>query len=325
MSVYSFKSSFNICKHNNKIGNGITCRLCLQEQYNNNNKHSFIQQPRCSHGIIIGSNECWGCSYNKGFKQCCHNELESKCKICKWNQSCEQNKMCQHWVPVTDNCYICEREKKRQNHFHNETIKLQDNNFFEDRITQLKDYVNPNDVHKTYPMTINENMENKNLGNESTNIEKTEISGRGQNNRTKDSINGNINSFMKRSLDTIGFIEHNNNKNIWCNPISNNSFPNVHISDNDIDNIYLGISTRDRRKLDNTDFNSNLHLRRSMLQPDFRQGNRFYEEKPTNTRRESFRDLGNQNAQKFQTQTEQMYREMNYTKAYDNAAGINRG
>lgn len=316
MSFSRFDSSFTVCKHNNRIGNGTMCKLCLQENFS----QSF-QPSVCSHGIRIGSNECWGCSYEKGFKNCCHNEIESKCKICKWKQpSNEQKKMCPHWVLIEDNCYICKRENKRKDHFHNETIKLNNNNFFDDRISQLTDYVNPNNINKKYPITVND------FGNKSTNVAKIEISGREQNNRTKDYMNNNnINSFMQRSLDTVNFIEQNNNKNIWYNPISNNSFPTVHISDKDIDNTGLGISTRGRRKLDNTDFNSDLHLRRSMLQPDFRQGNRFYEDKPTNTRRETFRDMGNQNARKFQSQTEQLYRELDYTKAYDNAAGINRG
>ena len=68
-----------------------------------------------------------------------------------------------------------------------------------------------------------------------------------------------------------------------------------------------------------------LHLKRSMLQPDLRQGNRFYEIKPENTRRENHRGIGNENARKFQNQTEEMYKDMNWSKSYDIAAGINRG
>lgn len=269
----------------------------------------------CSHGNLIENNNCWACSYNNNYKQCNHNILENKCNICKWNKSnisTNTSNICQHWIPVSKKCYICEREKKRLSHFQNETIKLNENNFFGEK-SQFHNYINPNTTNKTYPKTENDNIHNA----------RREISGRDFNNRTKDMNNNNINSFMRRSLETVGFIE-NNNKNIWQTSLINNSFPNIPIS-NVNENSHLGISTRGTRKLDSTDFNNNLHLRRSMLQPDFRQGNRFYEDKPFNTRRDSYRDVGNQNAKKFQDQTKQMYSEMNYTKAYDKAAGINRG
>ena len=80
------------------------------------------------------------------------------------------------------------------------------------------------------------------------------------------------------------------------------------------------MNTRKTKKTNECD----LHLKRSMLQPDFRHGNRFYEIKPTNTRRENYKGIGNDNARKFQDQTEEMYKSMNWSKAYDNVAGIGR-
>jgi hypothetical protein len=124
---------------------------------------------------------------------------------------------------------------------------------------------------------------------------------------------------MNRSLDTINFMK-NNAQNMWSNPIINNSF--IQSQGGNLENSTYGITTRGNRKLD---YKEDLHLRRSMLQPDFRQGNRFYEFKPENTRRESYRDAGNKSAQEFQNQTQQMFNDMNYTKAYDQAAGMNRG
>jgi len=322
MSFASFKPSFQTCKHNIQIGNGIVCYSCTREKSENitHHKHATFKPSVCSHGIALGNGQCWGCAYDKGFKQCIHNKVESKCDICKWKQvSIDKpkkpigQKMCPHWVSIHEECYVCARDQERKKYFHNGNVKIRETgNFFGNRIIDPKDYVNPNDIKKKYPSTSNRN---------STSDAKVEYSGRSQNNRSKN----NVNSFMQRSLDTVGFIEQNNNKNIWSNPIANNSFPAVHISENEIENTYLGISTRGNRKLDNTDFNSDLHLRRSMLQPDFRQGNRFYEDKPTNTRRDSYRGLGNESARKFQNQTEIMYQEMDYTKAYDRAAGINRG
>lgn len=275
-----------------------------------------IVSSTCRHGFSLGSNTCLGCSYDKNYKKCKHNQIESNCRLCNINKYKTVQKVCQHWNSITDECYSCEREKKRLNHFQHETIKLNENNLFNDTNT-MKDYTNPYNINKNYPQTVNNNR---------TNIEaKNEISGRENNNRTNDMINGNINSFMKRSLETLDFIENNNNQNLWHNPIINNSFPNFYFSNDDNHNTTMGISTRGGRKLDDTNFNNNLHLQRSMLQPDFRQGNRFYEDKPSNTRRDSYRGIGNQNVLKFQDQTKKMYNDLNYTKAYDTAAGINRG
>ena len=135
-------------------------------------------------------------------------------------------------------------------------------------------YINPNNIIKKYPKTVNNDSINR-----------------------KDN---NINLFMQRSLDTFNFIENNNSKNIWKNPIHNNSFTNNLFKTNEVENSYLGISTRRKKKLEETELNSDLHLKRSMLQPDFRTGNRFFEYKPTNTRRDNYKDIGNQNAIKFQ-------------------------
>jgi len=336
MSFATFKPSFQTCKHNIQIGNGNVCYSCAREKSESTFKPQTHLQTHpktqlqatfkpsvCSHGIALSSGKCWGCAYDKGFKQCIHNKVESKCNICKWKQvSADEpkkpigQKMCPHWISIHEECYVCSRDQERKKYFHNGNVKIRETgNFFGDRIINPKDYVNPDNIDKKYPSTSN--RDSQNLSSEA----KAELSGREQNNRSKN----NINSFMRRSLDTVGFIERNNNSNIWSNPIANSSFPTVHIANNEIENTYLGISTRGSRKLDNTDFNSDLHLRRSMLQPDFRQGNRFYEDKPTNTRRESYRNLGNENARKFQNQTEKMYKEMDYTRAYDQAAGINRG
>ena len=258
-----------------------------------------IKNCKSSFENDTNSGKYWETLYDKNLKKCYHNKIESNCKICKWKTINKSNctEMCPHWISIHEKCYVCERENKRKKYFHNNNIKIKETKNFVD--INRNEYINPNDINKKYP-SMSENY------------------------KTKDNEK-NINSFMKRSLDTINFIQRNNNSNIWANPIANSSFPSVHISNKEIENTYLGISTRGSRKLDNTDFNNDLHLRRSMLQPDFRHGNRFYENKPTNTRRESYRRLGNENVRKFQDQTEKMYKEMTYTKAYDKAAGINRG
>ena len=334
MSFSISTQNIKMCQHNLPFNkNGIpSCNICINLQ----NKNNFTQSI-CSHGIKSIDNNCWACSYDKNNKKCFHNIIESDCNTCKWKQISHQDQhsqktqditlkkksqgVCPHWISLTDDCYICNREKERNKNFHNSNIKISDsNNFFDDRISQLSNYVNPDSSNKQYSKL--ENSMNNSLYDKATNDNSKEISGRELNNRSKET---NVNSFMKRSLDTVGFIETNNSKNIWYNPIANSSFSNTHLSENDIESNYLGITTRGSRKLDDTNFNGDLHLRRSMLQPDLRQGNRFFEFKPTSTRRESFRNVGNESAIKFQNQNEEMYKKMNYTHAYDKAAGINRG
>ena len=174
-------------------------------------------------------------------------------------------------------------------------------NFFEQNIIQSKQYISPN-INPVYPSVINEWKPENSLinlqGSTSNCIE--------QNNR-KNITRENL--FMERSVQSIPFI--NNSKNIQSHQISD-SFQN---------DTNLGINTRSLRKMDDCD----LHLKRSMMQPDIRHGNRFYEIKPTNTRRDNYRGIGNENVMKFQNQTEKMYRDMNLSKSYDIAAGMNRG
>ena len=204
--------------------------------------------------------------------------------------------------------------KRDYNSYYSSNFNSRDiNDFCENQINESKEYLNPNNMNISYPNVTNE-WKNENVNNADNNC-------REQNNRTK---MGNINSFMERSLQNVNFIDSNNSKNIWSNPIANNSFPNFYTTDcNSIDNDdinYLGMNTRKTKKTNECD----LHLKRSMLQPDFRHGNRFYEIKPTNTRRENYKGIGNDNARKFQDQTEEMYKSMNWSKAYDNVAGIGR-
>ena len=282
-------------------------------------------EKKCPHGILLGSaTKCWGCIYiqNQPTVMCYHNRLASDCYECvaqktqqeifKYHRNNKTNpnnlqQTFQPSIPLNKNNNFNNGSKKE----NKSNFNIRDiNDFCENQILQSNEYLNPNNTHNVYPTVINENINSK------------ENNCREQNNRTK---MGNVNSFMERSLQTVNFIDNNNSKNIWSNPISNNSFQNFHINDgNTIDNdeaTYLGISTRNTRKMDDGD----LHLKRSMLQPDFRQGNRFYEIKPANTRRENYRGIGNENARKFQTQTEEMFKDMNWSKSYDIAAGINRG
>ena len=125
-----------------------------------------------------------------------------------------------------------------------------------------------------------------------------------------DNKRNNVNSFMERSLQTFGFINDNNSKQSWFQEDI------THVDNN------IGLTTRNSRKLENTD--NNLHLQRSMLQPDFRHGNRFYEFKPVDTRRENFRGIGNENIRKFQNQTGELYQDMTLSKAYDTLYRVNR-
>lgn len=171
-------------------------------------------------------------------------------------------------------------------------------NFFEQNIIQSKQYISPN-TNPIYPSVINGWKPENSL----TDISRSTYNCIEQKNITRENL------FRERLVQSIPFI--NNSKNIQSHQISD-SFQN---------DTYLGINTRSLRKIDDCD----LHLKRSMIQPDIRHGNRFYEIKPTNTRRDNYRGIGNENVMKFQNQTEKIYRDMNLSKSYDFAAGMNRG
>lgn len=260
---------------------------------------------KCNHTNTSNTGMCWDCLYQKSFNRCLHNNNTLDCHLCKLKLSNEnKTKTCKHWVPINIECYICTKQKQQTNSFNH----------------NLNNYVNPENINNRFSNINNgRNFDNKFKS-------QSDIASRDINNRERDS-DGNINGFMKRSLETLGFIEENNNKNIWYNPISNTSIPtnkSFKMENLNILNKNCGINTRNNRKLDSYEDNSDLHLKRSLLQPDFREGNRFYEYKPTNTRRDSFRDINNQNARDFQCQSEKFYKDMDYTNAYDNAAGMNR-
>lgn len=128
---------------------------------------------------------------------------------------------------------------------------------------QNTNYINPNHINTTYP-TLN-------------------ILGREQNNQTHNLHNQNITSFMKRSLENADFIKYQNDQ---CN---NTYDDNIQYNSNNY--IHTGIQTRGNKKTQFSEINNNIHLSRSIVQPDFRQGNRFYEDKPFNSRKDNFREI----------------------------------
>lgn len=107
---------------------------------------------------------------------------------------------------------------------------------------------------------------------------------REKNNRTSYTNN----SFIHRSIDVCPKTTQENST------YSNSSF---------------GISTRGNRK--NTNIHQNNHLERSFVTPDTRYGNRFFEEKPTMTRNNNTRDIGNQQVSQFQQETHRIEKKEN--------------
>jgi len=105
-------------------------------------------------------------------------------------------------------------------------------------------YINPNISNIKYATTNNR--------------EDTKFNCREKNNKTNNSVIDNKNSFMNRSLESVKFIEENNNKNIWYNPMVNTSCPKFNIVNNKFENTHVGINTRGNRKLN---VNDNLHLK----------------------------------------------------------------
>tara|TARA_A100001015_G_C14594662_1_gene558083 strand:+ start:90 stop:563 length:474 start_codon:yes stop_codon:yes gene_type:complete len=144
---------------------------------------------------------------------------------------------CPHWIPITQECYACIRDKKRaDNRFVNCSIKPKNKNksfhetdYIDDIFINNNEYINPDN----YRRQIYTNKPNN-----------------------QNSINTNNRYFdtnITQSLDL---------------PASN----------------FYGADTRNNNIKKQYKNSNNLHLRRSMIQPDKRYGNRFYEYKPHSSR-----------------------------------------
>ncbi len=134
---------------------------------------------------------------------------------------------------------------------------------------------------------------------------------------TQTEIKNEMGSFMERSLDTFSFIQNNNSQNIWENSLINSTSISSSNNSNIEDNIHLGMITRKPKKNEFNAKNEDLHLKRSILNTNFMHGNRFYEIKPTNSRRHNYRDIGNEHIRQNQSETKELLKQNKYGDAYN--------
>lgn len=170
-------------------------------------------------------------------------------------------------------CDICPNEKK--NNFNK-------GGSFTNQFTKFSGYINPNNSNA---------------------IKRSRI-GIGRDDTKRANYENDL--FMKRSLENLQFMQNNNKQNIWTNPISDGSFPKTHIHNPFMESIHKGVGTRQIRKISDSRSNNDLHLKRSLIQPDYRFGNRFMEYKPSDTRN-SNKNIGNQYANKYQQQSNELF------------------
>ena len=138
---------------------------------------------------------------------------------------------CPHWIPISKECYVCSREKKREeNKFVNCSVHqnkhINQTNHMESIFKNNNEYIDPNNHKKVYTHHNNKRINN---------------------------FNSRCNNDVFQSRD----------------------LPNVN---------FYGSTTRINNRNKIAENSYNLHLERSMVQPDYRQGNRFYEYKPHSTR-----------------------------------------
>ena len=212
--------------------------------------------------------------------------------------------VCQHRNPIgIVHCNICSNKKK--NNFNHNKYKSEANiphkykseanvpqeyknqNSFTNQFTKFSGYINPNNTKPFYP-----------------NIIKRSRIGIGRDDTKRANYENDL--FMKRSLENFQFMQNNNKQNIWTNPISDGSFPKTHIHNPFMESIHKGVGTRQIRKINDYGSNNDLHLKRSLIQPDYRMGNRFMEYKPSDTRN-SNKNIGNQYANKYQQQSNELF------------------
>ncbi len=274
-------------------------------------------------------------------KTCLHGMgLQYNCALCQFERAkASQSGVCSHWILKSDYCYACQRTKQRSNPFQkfNQKDKFQQkqpsyssthhslpkqknyhptqphyekkterfnpmgNRMFPQHHVGTVDpvgqkipqgYTHP-DVPQKYPQVSNwGNQQTRNKTHRAT--YKKEPMG----------------AFMNRSLETVDILSQQNPKS-W----SHNSwgqFRGNSQQQGSLMDYHQGVNTRGNHRTENMRKQQDLFLQRSLVQPDIRVGNRFFEEKPSDTRRARFSTISNQRSQ---TRQQQSVYQSNYSRA----------
>lgn len=267
--------------------------------------------------------------------------------------------VCSHWIPKDQYCYACARLKDRENPFTErpyipvtqqkpqstfgnsytffEQQKGDSSNIYSPQVTaKFEGYINPEQSNKEFPQPINsfggryypstDPRRSMSVGREATH--------RSQYEQSKESKLG---VFLDRSLDDSRFMASHQGGDMWGNPLIKRNFPspmneqvastqpvNSDMVGSQSSQMYSGISSRKTRKLDFGGQNEDMFLKRSLIQPDMRHGNRFYEIMPETDRRQSYRQEDNVRSTQFQQQTAQIAADADFRSAYNSGAAMGR-
>lgn len=289
------------------------------------------QDKVCLHGISLRF-DCYQCAFDKA-KQ-------------------EQPGVCSHWIPKNQPCSACHRLKYRENpftqrphipvsnpsHLSYNPYSLQSNlayrtksdsnsnsnsNFMTSSMTpSMTGYVSPGESKQDFPQPVNT------VGggpyHPPTDPRRSSMSSREQPHRAQYGMS-NVGVFMERSLEQSNFVQHQNKNQMWGNPILQQNFPSPleEKFEHSEPIPYMGISSRSSKKIDSKN-NEDFFINRSLIQPDMRRGNRFYEIMPSSGRKEPLRNSDNGRVDQFQQQQASMFQQMDYATAFQKGAGMGR-
>lgn len=261
------------------------------------NSYSFVQQNEksCPHGISLRF-DCYQCAFDTVRKN---------------------NSVCPHWISKSQPCYVCQRQSKesftQKPHIpiNQPTMYPQQQNseFVQQQIQRQSDYQMlpslPNYTHpdskRDYPTPINTDLKDP---------RRMMSVGRSDTKR--------VGYSMGRHLEESSFLQNQQN-NMWGGSMVEQMFPRPEKSDT-----HMAVGTRGDKKLDFSGRNENIFLNRSMVQPDMRYGNRFFEIKPESDRQSGRRDEENNGVNRFQHQNNELFGQKDFRQAFDGGAMMGR-
>jgi hypothetical protein len=289
---------------------------------------SFVESKDrvCPHGVSLKF-DCYQCAFN----------------VVKKSQS----GVCSHWIPKNQSCYACKREMSKEDPFtkrpyipvnkntnistsapsmeffqQQQKNQINSDKYSNQMFPSFNGYITPDKTEPNFPQPVNS------VGGgryrPATDPRRSMLNGRDDTRRAQN--DKDMGFMMNRSVQESGFLNHQQNtNNLWGNPVIKSNFPKVDEKNLEMIPNY-GINTRTLRKIDSAGRNENIFLNRSLVQPDMRHGNRFYEIMPQTDRQSgSKRASDNMMANQFQQQSAQIYSQMDYQKAFDSGASISRG
>lgn len=243
-------------------------------------------EPCCAHGTALRF-DCFYCSFDS---------------IKMNNQG-----VCPHWVPKGKDCFACARLQASRGDVTSRPF-IPIGNQQPQRIftpTSVPGYVHPDEQRTDKPLPMRREVERSQVvgqvgagpWNPPTDPRREAQWGRETPHRAVSSTptqRSNMGVFMDRSLDDSQFFtQHGKAPTTWGNPVIKQNFPPPGSADNFVDSnsSMLGgaqdiVSSRNNRK---NGAQEDVFLRRSMVQPDMRHGNRFYEIMPEIGRKQGTR------------------------------------